>query len=415
MKPHERKVIDWDIALYYYYLPAAIIEGDLKLEEPILNWQDRKVRLGEYKNAYVAKMPLGTAVFYSPFFLLAHWLSPLLGYPQDGFNNLYPLALILSAVFFGLLGLFYLRKVLLTFTTEFISFWVLLFIWWGTNIPNYTLFEPMSHIYGFFLFNIILWFSLQLKNSLSHKNFIILGISLGLAILVRPTNALFGIIPLISFLQLGFKAIPINFSKIMFGIAGIIICLIPQFTYWHYMTGDFILYSYNNETFDFLNPEIYKALFSYRKGWFLYTPLALFGLIGFLHYTPRLKALKWPLLSLICLVIYISFSWWCWWYGGSFSSRVMIEYLAIIAIGLASILNKFSTRSKLFFRLSFGLFFILSLQSSFSIWQYRKGLIHHDSMSKELYWKSFGRTIYSKDFNELLDPPDYAKALKHDD
>ncbi len=36
--------------------------------------------------------------------------------------------------------------------------------------------------------------------------------------------------------------------------------------------------------------------------------------------------------------------------------------------------------------------------------------IHHDSMTKEAYWASFGKTYRPAHFYELLEKPDYDKA-----
>lgn len=64
------------------------------------------------------------------------------------------------------------------------------------------------------------------------------------------------------------------------------ICLLlvmPQMLYWHYKTGMYIYDSYKNPGvgLDYLSPHIINVLFSYRKGWLLYTPVMIFSLIGF--------------------------------------------------------------------------------------------------------------------------------------
>ena len=60
--------------------------------------------------------------------------------------------------------------------------------------------------------------------------------------------------------------------------------IVLQMLYWHALTDSFVVYSYSNNHGEGLNlssPFIFEVLFSYRKGWVLYTPLTIFGIIGF--------------------------------------------------------------------------------------------------------------------------------------
>ncbi|MCB7372887.1 hypothetical protein LI003_23625, partial [Bacteroides caccae] len=63
--------------------------------------------------------------------------------------------------------------------------------------------------------------------------------------------------------------------------SGLLIALIPaifQLIIYRWGTGEFIVYSYTKEGFNFLHPEIIKVLFSYEKGLFVYTPICFFSL-----------------------------------------------------------------------------------------------------------------------------------------
>ena len=55
---------------------------------------------------------------------------------------------------------------------------------------------------------------------------------------------------------------------------------IPQLLYWKTVTGNYLFYSYADEGFFFLNPQILKGLFSYRNGWLIYSPVMFFALLG---------------------------------------------------------------------------------------------------------------------------------------
>jgi len=51
------------------------------------------------------------------------------------------------------------------------------------------------------------------------------------------------------------------------------------------MSGEFIINPYAagnpGEGLELLQPHILKVLFSFRKGWFIYTPMMIFTVMGF--------------------------------------------------------------------------------------------------------------------------------------
>ena len=113
-----------------------------------------------------------------------------------------------------------------------------------------------------------------------------------------------------------------------------------QFTFYYLQTGDFFVMTYEGETFDFKNPEIMNVLFSYRKGIFIYAPL-LFLMVLFILLSTRFWFKRIIFFITMFVFIYITSSWWCWWYGGSYGSRVMIEYYVVLAIFLGLIIQTF--------------------------------------------------------------------------
>ncbi|HIE15467.1 MAG TPA: hypothetical protein EYP69_00935 [Bacteroidales bacterium] len=191
---------------------------------------------------------------------------------------------------------------------------------------------------------------------------------------------------------------------------------IPQFLYWKLITGHYIYYSYGDEHFFWTNPHIIDGLFSYRKGWLIYTPMMSFALVGIFFLKKALKKFFIPLLIFVPLNIYIIFSWWCWWYGGSFGQRAFIESYAIMSIPLAMVIYRVY-RTKIFVIKSIFtvllLFFIYL--NMFNSYQYIHEVIHYDGTTKELYWKYFGRYTKQdtkKDYWDLINRPDYELAKK---
>ena len=48
----------------------------------------------------------------------------------------------------------------------------------------------------------------------------------------------------------------------------------------------------------------------------------------------------------------------------------------------------------------------------FQTFQYRKTLIHWDSMTKAAYWAVFLKTNFPENYGELIETPDYEEAKK---
>ncbi|RYD72715.1 MAG: hypothetical protein EOP53_21425 [Sphingobacteriales bacterium] len=162
-----------------------------------------------------------------------------------------------------------------------------------------------------------------------------------------------------------------------------------QLLYWKLLSGSWLFDSYKGEgNFTFTSPHIFDGLFSYKKGWFVYTPLMLLAVAGFFWVKKFVPAALLALLVYFVINIYFTFSWNPWWYGGSFGMRALIQMYAIMSFGLASFLtfmfNK-DWRKELAFLLVAACIYL----NLFQTWQFRKGMIHWEEMTKEKYWDVF--------------------------
>jgi len=410
----KKPVIDWDITLYYHYLPALFIYDDLKFEQPVAEWGKRHfyMKTDEEGNRFV-KMTAGPAILYSPFFFAAHAFALSSDqFEADGFSAPYRLALLAAALAYALAGIYFLKRFLQNYVSPGIASLSAVLIFAGSNIPHYSFVEPMSHVFSFALVCLILWRFEVYRKKPSLREVVLMGLSAGFIILSRPTNIIVLLFPLI--LLLIEKPLKGKQWFIHGGLAAllILIAVSPQLFYWKYMTGHWIVYSYTEEGFFFLDPEIWKGLFSYRKGWFVYSPLLFICLPGFFLLIRKYRKEGIATLITLSVALWVTFSWWCWWYGGSFGARALIEFLPFMALALAFSL-RWLLKQKAYFKVP-GLLVIsfLAVWSVFMNKQYKSAIIHWDSMSKELFWKQFFIDHYVKDHGKYLDPPNYDAALK---
>jgi hypothetical protein len=199
----------------------------------------------------------------------------------------------------------------------------------------------------------------------------------------------------------------------IYTMIAVAICIwIPQMLYWKMQTGHFIHHSYGQEGFFFFSPNITDGLFSFRKGWLLYTPTMAIALLGLILLPKYSKGRTISIAAFTFINIYIIFSWWCWWYGGSFGARAFIESYALLSFPLAALVQ-WAFSKKIYIKIASMIFFTLLLAHSIlQTFQYYYGAIHWDSMTREAYFDSLGRLKASERFWGLIAEPDYSAAMK---
>ncbi|MEO8066808.1 MAG: hypothetical protein ABI599_03850 [Flavobacteriales bacterium] len=415
------RVIEHDVHGYYGYLPAIFIYEDIRLEKRDYRQEGDYylVWLNTSKEGYnVIKYPCGLAVMYSPFFVLAHISAQLVGDTADGSTALYKVGLIVCALFYLGIGLLLLRAALrqLGFTETSVAI-TLLMVGVGTNLLCYaSQSSTMPHVHGFFLFSAFLLLTIRWYQSPSLKDAVLLGITFGLIVLVRPTNAVFGLVfPLYGVgswpgLAQRFSMFRRKWSLLLVMVLTAFLVWTPQFAYWHAVTGQWVYYSYQDEGFFFGHPHLWEGLAGFRKGWLVYTPVMAFALGGIVLLRNKATSMRSGVVTVILLHVYITLSWWCWWYGGTYGQRSMVETYALLAIPLCALVER-AIQWRLALRLgsaALAVFFIWL--NIFQTYQFEIGSLHHDAMTAKLYFHQFGRSEKIPDFDSYLEHPDYDRA-----
>lgn len=419
---NSQRVIQHDVNSYYSYLPALFIHGDLSFEfvEQLPADFNGDIWVQQSpEGGLVGKMPIGCAVMYMPFFLAVHADALLVLDQPTGYDPIYHFSLSLAAIIYALLAAIFLRKILLRFFSEVVSGVVIITVFLSTNLFYYTVVEPgMSHVYSFFLVVMLVKHTMQWEESGSLKDIIWMAFAFGLLVLVRPTNGIFVLFPVVLVLggRKSAKEIPqwLLAHKMQIIIAAILSIAIISFqlAYWKFATGKWIYYSYGEEGFYFNNPHIFEGLLGFRKGFFIYTPIMLFAAVGLMMMYRSHRKLFWPILVVVGIHIYIVYSWWCWWYGGSFGARPMIETYALLALPLGVFLSKVFSKGRLAKAAILVVCGGLLWLNCFQTLQYRSSLLHWDGMTRRAYTGIFGSLVFPPNYNQLIDRPDYEKALK---
>jgi hypothetical protein len=403
------KPINGDAKSYYAYLPAIFIYQDptfsfVKQVETTYYPEDGsqfKDFMNEQPNGRsVNKTFPGLSILYAPFFFIAMLIAWIGGYPVDGYSMPFQVAHAMAHVVYFFLGL----RILLAFLRSFrigdhVSYLLFTAVIFGTNCWYYLVYDhSVGHIHNFFLASVLIWTMSEWVRSRDPKLVGWMGITLVLLVITRPTNGVMLLFlpliirihsldtrPSLKQFRFLFDASTWPVKRVFPLVVGGVALLSIPFILWKWQTGLWLVYSYKDEGFDFLHPHTWEFLFSYQKGWLLWSPLLIFGLVYSLAYWARRSWMDLLLfVAPLALIIFVLSSWWCWTYGDGFGQRPMIEFIPFILISVAFFLSRIPS-----YWLGYLLVLPLSLLSLVQGYQVWNSILISGQTTKVDYWSHF--------------------------
>lgn len=391
-QPEHASVINSDGLGYYSYLPALFIYNDVSWS--FLNDYEKDYRpfgsfIREAPNGRkVNQYFVGEAVLISPFFAIAHSIANV----ADGFSAPYQRAVLWATLFYVCVALYLLTLLLETYTTHrYVALLISAAILHGTNLYTYAVTEPsFSHAYSFFAITLFL-FALQRWAKIKSKRYLFTAaVALGFIAIIRPSNLMVLLVVPFFLPHLLQQLKETAFSVLLAAVSCCAAVILIQPLCWHWQTGLWIVDAYTTATFNFSSPELFNVLFSFKKGWWVYTPLAALSLGGFYA---LFKVYGWRsmwLLAYVLLNLYVVSSWSVWHYGSCFGQRAFVEMYAVLAMLLGvwfNFLKQFTGKVVLatVILLCVGL-------NQVQARQYSIGIIHPQKMDRELYFTTFLKT-----------------------
>ena len=416
-------LISWDVYGYYLYLPQAFIRDDLALKDA----KGTQELMKQYKSSatfyqaeplpngnHVMKYTMGMAVAYAPFFAVGHQIAKASGEPADGYSWPYQRSLLAAVIFYALLGVVFLRGALARVFPDHVAALVLLAV---TLATNYYLHVSkggagaMSHNFLFTCYAALIYSTLRWHAAQRWGDALGIGLACGLAILARPTEVVCLFIPLLwgvhSLPTLGGKlSLLVSRWPHLLTVAGSIFLLgFLQLAYWKYVSGSWIVNSYGGnpgEGLDLHRPHILKVLFSFRKGWLVYTPIMGLALLGLVTLYRRHRDYFWPITLYFAFNLYLVSCWSTWYYAQSFSQRALIPSYAILAVPFGFLFVRLLERPLLVRALVLGLMVAFGALNIFQTWQYKVEILSANRMTWDYYWRVFLKTQRDFDDDRLL-------------
>lgn len=351
------------------------------------------------KHTFYNKFYIGTALLQSPFYAIAHGYQVISNGEADGYSLGYRFSIQLAALFYWLVGVIALFS--LFQRLDYSRFTVLvgiICITLGTNLNYYLVYNPSySHVYSFCFIALFLNFAHLWSQTRALKHLIYLTLCIAIIAIIRPVNILvIFILPFFFTNWQSFRSEVKNlFQKHLKWIAicliiGLIFIFIQLLSQYH-QTQQWTLYSYKSEGFsNILHPQVWNMLFSYEKGYFIYSPfmILLFPAIYFLKKNGS-TYFFWGWTFVVVFSLYIIASWWDWTYGGGLGNRPFIDFLPLYLFALLAILKY----AKKYVKIVLSLFIItaITLYQIFQI-QFNKNILLYSGMNQTKFWTVFLKT-----------------------
>lgn len=387
---------------YYGYLPQYVIYPEqehyafldsLGERDPLIQGQFM-IPLSEKTSVRENKFFVGTALAMSPFFLSNHAIQKIRKDKTDGYSYTYRFAIFVGAMCYLLVGLIGLVMLLKDFLlSNLLINLAIVGLVFGTNLTYYSSIEfTMSHLYAFVFCTWFLVFLKKWTDNNKARDFYWTVFFFSFLVLIRPVDGL--ILLIAPFFFNSFKAflermkMLVKKPKMILLSFLIFSCFIGiQLLSNYEQFGTIKLNGYTNEGFDYLfSPKFMEVLFGYRKGMFMYSPLMLLIIPAFLVLFIKRKYFGIGSIFVFVVIIWITSSWWCWYYGGGFGMRPLIDFYAFFGL---IILLSFQYYSQIIrgiivlFSIAFVYF------SQVAEYQYVNNIFHWDQMNKHYYWHVF--------------------------
>lgn len=385
---------------YYVFLRSAFFDKDFDFSNEFQHYKDsyRIVGYSPCTGRPVNGLGIGSAILWFPFFLIAHLyckVSNLFGnyYVIDGYSKPYVTAVCFGSSLYAFLGLILTYRI----GKNYFSFKkivpAILLFWTASPLIFYMYLHPsMAHANAFFTVTLFFYwlFKNAYKEQHSFKNWFIIGLCAGLAIVVHYLNSVLLAIVGLEWVRIFrkekcFKLFSVNYILPFF--LGLILLFIPQAIAWKAIFGSYFSGPQSHGIGSNLNlfqPKILEVLFSSRHGLISWHPIIIFSLIG-IFFLKREKP-KFALYFLItfALQLYIVSIWRWWWGAHSFGHRLFVNLFFFFILGLTKFLEAVKKYSHVLNLIIYFLLILLVIWNGFLIIQYATNMIDRDG---KVTWK----------------------------
>jgi len=357
------KVRGADEIEYFSYLRSLVFDRDVEFGNEYERFYAANPQgLAGFKSTFLDRRetdtgrhinfaPLGCALLWSPFYLLAHagvLAARAFGasVAADGFSFPYVAAACYASALYGLAGLLLVHDTLRVHgrIPEPAATLSVAGLWLGTPLLYYmTLAPAFSHAPGVFAVALLVWLSLRpaARPPASVWPWAAIGAAGGLAALVREQDGLFLIIPagLLLYRAVAERAWGAALARAAAMGGAAVLAFSPQLLAYRALTGRFGPSLLVARKMSWSSPHLLEVLFDPGHGLFAWSPLLLAATAGLVYLVWRRRDATVVLLALsLLLQVWINGAVESWTQAGAFGARRFVSSTPVFAWGLAALL-----------------------------------------------------------------------------
>lgn len=350
-----------DSVEYFVYLPSLLFDGDLDFSdeyayflrlnphagiEGVLNKRDPSTGLP------LNVAPVGTALLWSPAYLVAHGIVLLLrvlGVPvtPDGLSRPYILAVCYASTLYAFAGLLLAYRLCRRLFAPFPSALAVSVVWLATPAFFYShASPPWSHSASLFAVALFLtvWYGTGADSP--RRRFFLLGLLGGLVALVREQDGLFLLLAAVDGIltyggivrQKAWRRVLPLLGRHTLLAAGAALAFSPQMLVYRVLNGRLGPNPTVSGKFDWASPHFFQVLFDPHYGLIVWSPVVLLALLGFLLLFRRDRRLGGGAALAFLAQVYLAGCFLTWQGPGSFGQRRFINCVVLFALGLAALI-----------------------------------------------------------------------------
>jgi hypothetical protein len=354
-----------DSVEYYVYLRSLFFDGDLDFTNDYTRFHELNPRAGLKEGLLdvpptptglpINLAPVGTAILWSPAFLLAHGavlLARGAGFDvaADGYSAPYIRAIAIATALYGYLALLLMYGMARRYATTATAAAAVIVCWLASPMVFFMYVSPpWSHVPALAMTTAFIATWLRTRGQRSTLAWVALGVLGGLMTLCREQLGLFMLLPALEataiyarfVVQRRWRDAATLLAQHLLFLGVLVLTLVPQLLVYQVLNGQPAPASTVSEKFRWSSPHFFHTLFDPAHGAFLWTPVWALGVAGL----ALLWRKDWQLTGLLGAVlvsqVYLNGAFGTTWHlSGSFGFRRLIEASPIFVLGLAALLDR---------------------------------------------------------------------------
>lgn len=356
---------------YFAYLRSFVFDGDLHFENEYRYFYERDPQgLAGFRSTFLDRReertgrpinfaPLGSALLWSPFYLLAHGgvlaaRALGAGVPADGYSTPYVAAVCLASAAYAFAGLLLTHLALVRWARvgEAAATLAVLALWLGSPVLYYMTLAPgFAHACSLFATALVVVLFLRAqereREGARLGDWALLGAAIGLAALVREQDGLLVVIPGVWLLERLRRRPWETLRRGAVMAAAAVLVFVPQLFAYRALNGRFGPSTLVGRKMSYASPHLLEVLFDPGHGLFFWTPLLLLAVAGLVLALLRPPPAR-RLTALLALALgaqaWINGCIESWSQAGAFGSRRFVGVTVVFAWGLAVLVEELRPR-----------------------------------------------------------------------